>query len=160
MDFEQRLEKAIQRGRRRSEDQARAEARAAMTEEEFRRLHAQYRLELCEHIEACLAKLADSFPGFRFSTIVSEDGWGARIRRDDVSFQDGRRATLFSLLEVVVRPMGRYHVLELTAKGTIRNKEVFNRSYFEDLADVDPTNFNETVDNWMLAYAEQYAAER
>ena len=51
------------------------------------------------------------------------------------------------------------HVLDLTAKGTIRNKEVFNRSFFEKLADVDLDKFRELIDVWVLEYAELYAAK-
>jgi len=36
----------------------------------------------------------------------------------------------------------------LAAKGTIRNKEVFNRNYFEKLQDVDLGEFMELVDAW------------
>lgn len=159
MEFERRLEKAIERGHRRGEAEAQAQRRAAMTEEDLRRLHAQYRLELSDHVESCLSKLADHFPGFRFETIVDERGWGARVRRDDVALREGRRDTHFSLLEMVVRPLGPYHVLELAAKGTIRNKEVFKRTHFEELGEADPTSFQELIDLWVLEYAELFAAE-
>jgi hypothetical protein len=49
-------------------------------------------------------------------------------------------------------------VLDLAAKGTIRNKEIFNRNYFEPLADADVQKFSELIDAWVLEYAEMYAA--
>jgi len=62
-------------------------------------------------------------------------------------------------LEMTVRPASALHVLELAAKGTIRNKEVFNRNYFETLQDVDLEKFLELVDVWVVEYAESYAAK-
>ena len=61
-------------------------------------------------------------------------------------------------LEMTVRPYSSLHVLDLAAKGTIRNKEVFNRNYFEKLSEVDPDTFAELIDLWVLEYAEQFAA--
>ena len=43
----------------------------------------------------------------------------------------GQRKSDFSRLEMTVQPHSPLHVVELTAKGTIHNKEVFNRSHFE-----------------------------
>ncbi|HEV3136517.1 MAG TPA: hypothetical protein VGZ26_01410 [Pirellulales bacterium] len=159
MDFQQRLEKAIQRGQRSHDVQARARAEQAMGEEELKRLHSQYRLQLSDHIEQCLRQLPQHFPGFRYETLVGSRGWGAAISRDDLSLADGRRENLFSRLEVVVRPFSTSHVLELAAKGTIRNKEIYNRNQYQLLADVDIASFRELVDRWILEYAELYAAK-
>ena len=71
-DFEQRLRKAIERGQRAGDARSRAEAEKAMSENELRRLHTQYRLELSERIEGCLKKLPQHFPGFRFESVVSD----------------------------------------------------------------------------------------
>jgi hypothetical protein len=159
MNFEERLEKAIRRGQRSQDAAAQARAEQAVTEEELRRLHSQYRLELSEHIERTMRQLARHFPGFRYDTLVGERGWGAAISRDDLSLADRRRQNFFSRLEVVVRPFTASHVLELAAKGTVRNKELLNRAQFEVLADVDLDSFNEQVDRWVLEYAELYAAK-
>lgn len=158
-DFSKRLEKAIERGHRRGSAKAEAEAEKALSEKEFARLHSQYRLKVSEHIEACLRKLADHFPGFRFETIVGEKGWGAGISRDDINVKSGRRTNLYSRLEMLIRPAGRYHVLDLAAKATIRNKEFFKRSHYQRLTEVDPSSFNEIIDLWVLEYAEAYAAK-
>ena len=159
MDFQERLEKAIQRGRRSQDAEERARAEQAGSEEELRRLHSQYRLALSEHIEQCLRQLPRHFPGFRFETLVGDRGWGGAVSRDDLSLGDGRRANLFSRLEVVVRPFSASRVLDLAAKGTIRNKELFNRAQYQVLADVDLATFSEQVDRWVLEYAELYAAK-
>ena len=159
MDFQQRLENAIQRGQRSQDVAARAKAEQAMGEEELKRLHSQYRLELSEHIEHCLRQLPQHFPGFRYETLVGDRGWGAAISRDDLSLVDGRRENYFSRLEIVVRPFSSSRVLELAAKGTIRNKEIYNRSQFQMLAHVDMASFRELVDRWVLEYAELYAAK-
>jgi hypothetical protein len=159
MEFKDRLEKAIQRGRRSQDAAAREQAEQALNEEEFKRLHSQYRLELLDHIEQCLRQLPRHFPGFRFETLVGDRGWGAGVSRDDLSVAGGRRENYFSRLEVVVRPFTTSHVLEVAAKGTIRNKELFNRAQFQVLADADPATFSEQVDRWVLEYAELYAAK-
>ena len=158
-DFEERLQKAIERGHRTGDVRAQAEAERAMSEQELRRLHTQYRLELSEHIEGCLKRLSRHFPGFRFDSVVSERGWGAAISRDDVEVgSGGRRANYFSRLEMLIRPASEVHVLDLAAKGTIRNKEVFNRNHYQRLAEADITSFTEMIDLWILEYAELYAA--
>ncbi|MEX0711308.1 MAG: hypothetical protein WD278_03095 [Pirellulales bacterium] len=159
MEFEKRLEKAIERGQRAGDAQARAAAQQAISEEELKRLHTQYRLELSEHIERCLKKLPDHFPGFRYETVVGDRGWGAAISRDDVGRPDGGRRNFFSRLEMTVRPYSTYHVLELSAKGTIRNKEIYNRTHFQRLGEADPQSFTEMVDLWVLEFAELYAAK-
>ena len=157
--FHERLEKAIQRGQRSHDDHERARAEQSLGEEELKRLHSQYRLELSEHIEACVKQLPQHFPGFRYEGLIGERGWGAAISRDDFSLEDGRRANFFSRLELVVRPFSTLHVLELAAKGTIRNKEIYNRNQYQVLADVDIALFRELVDRWVLEFAELYAAK-
>lgn len=131
-----------------------------MTEQELRSLHTKYRIELTEHIERCLKELQDHFPGFRYETILSDRGWGAAISRDD---RGGRRenvhANFFSRLEMVVRPISEYYILELSAKATVRNREFFNRSHYQELPDVDISGFHEAIDRWAIEFAEQYAAQ-
>lgn len=158
MDFKDRLQKAIERGQRTGIERSRDEAAQAVTEEEMRRLHGQYRLDLTDHIEECLRKLPDHFPGFQFETIVGgERGWGSRVSRDDVDFSSAGRNNAFSRLEVTVRPYSEYHVLEIACKGTVRNKEIINRNHFQRLTEVDINTFINQVDMWVLEYAEAYA---
>lgn len=158
MDFQERLEKAIQRGQRSHDAAARERAEQAIGEEELKRLHSQYRLALSDHIEQCLRQLAQHFPGFRFESLAG-NYWGAAISRDDLTLSEGRRANFFSRLEVGVRPFSVSHVLELVAKGTVRNKEIFNRSQYQPLSHADVASFRELADRWVLEYAELFAAK-
>lgn len=161
MDFDKRLERAVERGHQTKSAKSRKQAEAAMSEADMKNLHTQYRLELSEYIEVCLRKLADHFPGFRFESIVDEDGWGAKVSRDDIS--GGRRqevSTRYSRLELLVRPFSQVHIVELIGKGTIFNKELYNRTEFQFLAEADIDSLKERVDLWILEYAEQYAARQ
>eukprot|EP00913_Durusdinium_trenchii_P008796 g8262.t1 len=102
-----------------------------MNEEDLRTLHSKCRLDLSEHIEKCLKALADRFPGFRFQTVVEEAGWGARINRDDLVVGRGKRSdNRYSRFEMLIRPFSSTHIIELVAKGAIRNKEVISRSHY------------------------------
>lgn len=160
-EFEKRLEKAIRRGQRTSDARAAADAEKAVNEQELRHLHTQYQLELSERIEGCLRNLARQLPGFHFQAVVSERGWGGAVSRDDLDIAAGRtRTNFYSRLELTIRPLSEYFVLELSGKGTIRNKEVFNRNHYERLADVDLASFTGMIDHWVLEYAELYAAKR
>lgn len=159
MDFDKRLERAITRGRERRDAQGRAEAEKAVSEAELKFLHSKYRIELSEQIEGCLKKLAEHFPGFEFQTVVGEEGWGAKISRDDFHSRRGRGpVNKYSRLEMFIRPFTSAHIVELMAKGAIRNKEVFNRTHFQFLSQADVDSFCEMIDLWILEYAEQYAA--
>jgi hypothetical protein len=161
MDFQKRLQKAIERGKRAGDEQARAERDRELNEKELQRLHAQYRLELSERIERCLAQVADQFPGFQLESIVGERGWGAAISRDDLRITPGAgRSTRFRRLEMFIRPYSSYHLLELAAKGTVQNREVFNRSQYQRLAEADLISFTEMIDHWALEFAEIYAAKK
>jgi hypothetical protein len=160
MSFEQRLQRAIERGGKMADSKQQAERLEAISEEQLRRLHSQYRLQLSDHIESCLEKLPAHLPGFHFERVTSDRGWGAAVNRDDADFAGGRRGNVFSRLEIAVRPYTAAKVLELTARGTIRNKEVFNRTYYQLLNEADPERFIELVDAWVLEFAELYAARR
>lgn len=160
MDFKERLERAVERGLRTGDERARLAAEQALGEEELKRLHTQNRLELSEQIERCLRELGNHFPGFRYETVVGDRGWGAAITRDDLVLSQGKRTSQFSRLEMTVRPFSALHVLELVAKGTIRNKEIYNRSQYQLLSKVDLASFGELVDLWVLEYAELFARNR
>ncbi|MEM8864016.1 MAG: hypothetical protein AAGF31_00530 [Planctomycetota bacterium] len=158
MDFRERLQKAANRGARQRQARESAEAAEALSEEECRRRHSQHRLELSEHIEECVRQLADNFPGFRTETIVSDQGWGAGVTRDDLHIAAGKRTNLFSRLQVVVEPYNEYHVVSIAAKGAVRNKETFTRKHYEPISDFDREQFQELIEQWVLDYAELFAA--
>ncbi len=159
MEFQQRLQKAIERGQRASAARTQAERDRIVNEKELQRLHTQYRLELSERIERCLKNVADQFPGFIFEDIVDERGWGGAISRDDLRLGPSGRSTAYSRLEMVIRPFSESQVLELICKATILNREVFNRSQYHRLPEADPTSFAEMIVNWALEFAELYAGK-
>jgi hypothetical protein len=159
MEFQQRLQKAIERGHQAGVARAQAERDRALNEKELQRLHTQYRLELSERIERCVKNVADQFPGFQSESIVDERGWGAAISRDDLRISAARRTSNFSRLELVIRPFSASRVLELAGKATIMNREIFNRSQYHRLPEADLTSFTEMIDNWALEFAEQYAGK-
>ena len=160
MNFQERLKKAISRGRRAGDARAREEAQRALSKQELRRLHGQYRIALTERIEHGMKMLPQHFPGFELVPVVSERGWGAAVSRDDIELRPGRaRTTRFSRLEMTIPTATDAYVLELTAKATIRNKELFNRTHYQRLDEVDLHAFTELIDLWILEYAEVYAAK-
>lgn len=160
MDFDERLKKAIERGKHRNEESNRIEREKELTQQEIKQRHSEYRLKLSEHIEQCLQRLPNHFPGFQFETIFGDRGWGGACYRDDLSTSSrGRGANLYSRLEMTIRPLANYPILELTAKGTIRNKEVFSRSHFEEVENVDFDNFMRLIDLWIVEFAELYASQ-
>jgi len=158
MDFRERLQRASERGQRAKDAEAREAAAKALSEEECRRLHSANRLALLDYIEKCLHDLADNFPGFRVETIAEANGWGSVAKRDDVGLARGRSDSFFSRLQLVVSPYSKYHVIDVVAKGTIRNKEVFSRNFYQQLNEVDLDRFHELIEQWVLEYAELYAA--
>ena len=162
MNFDQRLERAIERGHRQRDAESRERALLAMSEEECKNLHSRSRLELSEHIETCLRKLADYFPGFDYETLMTADGWGAKIRRDDLApGVAGSRGLVhyYSHMEMLVRPYSPTRIVELVARGAIRNKEVLSRSHFQPLTRVDIESYRDVVDQWVLEYAEKFSAK-
>ncbi len=159
MEFEKRLERAIERGHQTRDAHGREQAEKRITEEELKNLHSKDRLELSEHIENCLRQLADHFPGYHYQSILDNEGWGAKVTRDDIGLsQHGQRENYYSLLQLVIGPLTASHIFELAAKGTIRNKELFNRTHYQFLSQVDVESFRELIDLWVLEFVEQYSA--
>ena len=159
-EFKSRLESAIARGRRRAEAQASHERQKGLSEEELKRLHSSYRLALSDRIESAVKGVADHFPGFREESIFGEKGWGNACYRDDLKIDGGRRTNEYSRLELVVRPFSDLKVLELKGKGTVMNRELFNRNYFVPIQDVDIDEFKQLIDTWAIEYAELYALKQ
>lgn len=159
MNFDQRLQRAIERGQRQRSEADRERAAKAMTEEECKNLHSKARIELSEHIEICLHKLVDHFPGFDCETVIGTDGWGAKVMRDDLAPGDGKPLNkYYSRLELLIRPYSASHIVELIARGTIRNKEVLTRNHFQQLGQLDLDVFREMIDQWTLEFAEKFSA--
>lgn len=158
-DFESRLESAISRGKKRADWKASQERQKVLSEEELRRLHTSYRLALSERIESAVQGVADHFPGFQQESLYGDVGWGSACFRDDLRIDSGRRVNQYSRLEMVIRPYSDLHVLDLKGKGTVMNRELFNRSFYVPVAEVDIEEFQQLIDTWAIEYAEVYAAK-
>ena len=158
-EFQSRLESAIARGKKRAEHKATQQRAKQLSEEELRRLHTSYRLALSDQIESAVNGVADHFPGFRIESLFGEVGWGAACYRDDLRIESGRRNNQYSRLEMVIRPYSELRVLDLKGKGTVMNRELFNRSHYVPVAEVDPEEFQQLIDAWAIEYAEMYAAK-
>ena len=61
-------------------------------------------------------------------------------------------------MQIVVGPYSQYHVLDIAAKGTVRNKEVLSRNHYQRLSDADLQTFRELIETWAIDYAELYSA--
>ena len=159
-DFKSRLESAIARGRRRADAHAKQERQKELSEEELKRMHSSYRLTLSDRIESAVRGVADHFPGFREESVFGEAGWGYACYRDDLRIDAGRRNNEYSRLEIVIRPFSDLRVLDLKAKGTVMNRELFNRGHFAPIPEVDIEDFEQLIDTWSIEYAELYAAKQ
>jgi hypothetical protein len=158
--FEERLRQAAARGENRASQFQVESERKKLEVEEYKSLHSKFRLALSERIEQVVKKLIDQFPGFRYQTVFGDAGWGGACLRDDLILNRGRRETKYSRFEMAVRPYNEFNVLDLQAKGTIANRELLTRSFYQPLAEVDLPKFQELVEQWALSYAELYAANR
>ena len=158
-DFGDRLDRAIQRGERIRQTAEQKAVKAEMSREEAKAAHAAGRLQMTEAIEECLKSLVDRFPGFEYANVYDSDGWGGRVVRDDLALGGGSGPrNEYSRLEIVVRPLGDVAILAMAGKATVRNKELFNRSHYHRLEELDVDSFRETLDLWVLEYAERYSA--
>ncbi|MGB1930574.1 MAG: hypothetical protein ACPIA2_08665 [Mariniblastus sp.] len=158
MDFEDKLQRAIQRGQERTSARANAQKKVEASKEDIRNRQNEFRLNLSDHIEACLKKLAQHFPGFDYETIYGAKGWGGAVSRNDIDRgPDGRAGSFFSRVELTVRPPNEFNVVNIAGKGTIRDKEIFNWNYFEDVLEADQDDFKAKIDKWVLEFAEQFA---
>ena len=158
-DFNSRLESAIQRGKQRAEMSASQQRQQELSEEELKRLHTSYRLALSERIEAAVHRVADHFPGFRVESVFGDEGWGTACYRDDLRIEAGRRTNQYSRLEIVIRPLSHLKVLDIKGKGTVMNRELFNRKHFAEICNVDISEFEQLIDAWAIEYAEVYATK-
>ena len=156
-DFDERLKQAIRRGNDRGLQKQDEASQKQARQEELRRLHTTLRLQLSERIEQVVRRLVDQFPGFQFSNVYGENGWGAACTRDDLVIVSGQRQSKYSRFEMAVRPLSDVFVLDLQARGTIANREKLVRSYFQPLDEVDQAHFQRLIDDWTLSYAELYA---
>lgn len=159
-DFDEKLKQAAARGKNRASSFQSESDRKRIEAEEFKAVHTKLRLELSDRIESVMKKIADLFPGFRYQTVFGDSGWGGACLRDDLVMERGQRTNKFSRFEMAVRPANEYYLLDLQAKGTIANRELLTRGFYQHLGEVDLDKFRELIDSWALTYAELYAANR
>ncbi|TWU38399.1 hypothetical protein [Novipirellula artificiosorum] len=158
-DFNARLESAIERGKHRASQKVSAERQQELTAEELKRMHSSLRLSLSERIEKSIHRVADHFPGFRVESLIGETGWGSACYRDDLRIAAGRRSNQYSRLEIAIPAYSDLQVLELRGKGTVMNRELFNRNHFVPISEADEVAFEKMIDAWAIEYAEVYAAK-
>ncbi|MDE0864029.1 MAG: hypothetical protein OSA98_09595 [Rubripirellula sp.] len=158
-EFESRLESAISRGQRRADVKATQQRKSELSADELRRLHTSCRLSLSDRIETAINRVADHFPGFQIESLFGEVGWGSACFRDDLRIISGQRTNQYSRLEMVIRPHTDLNVLDLKGKGTVMNRELFNRSHYVAVGEVEVEDFEQMIDVWAIEYAEVYAAK-
>ncbi len=158
-EFDDRLKAAIERGKVRGQRAQDELSQQQATAEQLRRQHTQIRLQISEHIETIVKRMADYFPGFRYENVFGENGWGAACWRDYLSMSNGQRRSQYSRFEMVIRPVNEFLVVDIHAKGTIDNREVMTRNYYQPVAEVDTDHFLKLADAWALSYAELNAAK-
>ncbi|MBL8889365.1 MAG: hypothetical protein JNL67_05270 [Planctomycetaceae bacterium] len=157
MDFQKRLHDAIQRGSDRASGKKNGDA-DELTPEKLKNLHNRYRLELSTYIEGVARQVIDQLPGFNLETLFGEKGWGAAISRDDLMLTRKQRENHYSRLEIFVRPMNDYYLVDLVSKATIRNREIWTRNVYHPLTEVNLATLREQVDLWAVQFAELYSA--
>lgn len=159
MDLQKRLQDAINRGQQRPANQ-KSGTDGELSPEELKNLHNSFRLELSSYIEDVMNQIIDQLPGFDRETLFGEKGWGVAIYRDDLVLSKSVRRNDYSRLEIFVRPMNDYFVVELAAKATIRNKEVWKRSIYKPVTEAEMETFKEQINLWAVQYVELYAADQ
>ena len=159
MSFEDQLKKAISRGQQHGSSRRENQEKETLSADALKNRHNEFRLKLSDHIETGVRRLEEHFPGFAFETLFGDRGWGGAVSRDDITRgKSGRSGSFYSRLEITVRPMNEYNVLNITGKGTIHNKELFNWNFFREIPEVSLEEFKEKVDSWILVYAEKFAS--
>jgi hypothetical protein len=69
-----------------------------------------------------------------------------------------RGGSFYSRLELVVRPLNQFNVVNISGKGTVKNREIANWNHFQEIEQVDLAEFKSKIDSWILNYAEHFAA--
>lgn len=157
-DFEERLKKAIELGQKTSAARQAETKQAEWTASRLRIRHNDFRLSLSERIETALKALVNQLPGFEYENIFGDRGWGGAVSRDELDLNRGQRRTIFSRLELVIKPLTELSIVEIAAKGTVRNREIFVRSHYRSIQESEPVEFFDMIDRWVLEYAQLYSS--
>jgi len=159
MDLEKKLQQAIERGKSKK-DTTQAGDPNQWTPQRLKNHHNNIRLALSDYIESVLKKVDDMVPGFKSEILFGDKGWGTAIYRDDFAMINGSRQNLYSRLEVFVRSMNEYHVVDVATKATIGNKELWNKNFYQEIPEADQNKMQEKVDQWAVEFVEAYTAAR
>ncbi len=157
-DFEDQLKKAIERGQRTNEARQVEEKLAQLTADQLRIQHNDSRLKLSDRIEKTLKAMINHLPGFEYENIYGERGWGGAVARDELLITRGQRRKAYSRLEITVKPFSEMAIVDMAGKGTVKNREIFTRSHYRSVQDVEIGGFLELVDRWVLEFAQLYMA--
>lgn len=157
-NFDEQLKQAIERGQKTNQARQRQAEKEKLGAEELKRRHMEFRLAISEQIEKSLQALAHQVPGFEYENIYGDRGWGGAVARDELSIEQGRRTNVYSRLEITIRPLTELAIVNLTGKGTIRNRESFARKHHREIAEAEMEDFLTMVDRWILEYAQLYSA--
>ncbi len=157
-EFEEQLKKAIERGQRINDARQAEEKQAQMSADQLKIRHNEFRLKLSERIERTLQSLVQQLPGFEYENIYGSRGWGGAVSRDELVIAGGQRSNAYSRLEVTVKPLREMNIVDIGAKGTVKNREVFTRQHYRTIEQVDLDEFLETIDRWVLEFAQLYMA--
>ena len=159
-DFDEQLKQAILRGKKTQEARDREAEKDKLDAEALRRRHTEFRLAISERIEQTLQALTNQMLGFDYENIYGERGWGGAVSRDELRIAQGVRNNVYSRLEITVKPLSELNIVNLTAKGTIKNKEMFARKHHREIAEAKMDEYLELVDRWVLEFAQLYSADK
>jgi len=157
-DFDEQLKQAIQRGLKTNIARQKEAEKQQMNAEDQKRRHTDFRLSISERIERALKALVQQLPGFEYENIYGDKGWGGAVSRDELNIQQGKRNNDYSRLEITVRPLTALAIVNLNAKGTVKNKEMFARKHHRSVEEAEKDEFLEMVDRWILEFAQLYMA--
>jgi hypothetical protein len=157
-DFEERLKKAIELGQKTHAARQAEVKHAEWTASRLRIRHNDFRLSLSERIEGTLKALVNQLPGFEYENIFGDRGWGGAVSRDELDLKRGQRRTIFSRLELTIKPLTELSIVEIAAKGTVGNREIFVRSHHRPVQESEPEEFFDIIDRWVLEFAQLYSS--
>ncbi len=157
-EFEEQIKRAIERGQRMHDAREQQHKQERWTADQLRIRHNEFRLPLSDRIEEVLQALAQQLPGFEYENIYGDRGWGGALSRDELVIVQGRKNSVYSRLELTVKPLSEINVVNIAGKGTVRNREIFTRQHHQPIGEADLDEFLEVIDRWILEYAQLYSA--
>jgi hypothetical protein len=157
-DFRSRIQRAVNSGKGADRGRAAEKREARQAGRKIRELHENFDGELRPHIHTCLEELNREFPAFDMQEVYNEKGRGYALARDDaIRGGSERRDRYYSRLEIYVHHFKDHGYLEVSAKGSIRNKEKYERSEDDRLETLEIDLFKRFVERVVVEYAHDFA---